>query len=315
MYRIGVDLGGTNIAVGVVDDNYNIIGRAKRKTNAPRSAESVCDDIADAVKEAVEECGLTLDDIASFGIGTPGAVDTENGIIKSAGNLEFFDVNLKELLREKLGKDFTVENDGNAAAYGEYIAGAGKGTENFIAITLGTGVGGGIILGGKIYTGSNFAGAELGHIIINMNGEYCTCGKHGCLEAYASATALVRQTKRKMEQNPDSVMWELCGGDIETVNGKTAFDANRMGDRAGKETVDEYIAYLATGVSNIISVFQPDVLCIGGGISGEGDALIKPVANYFSSVKSAKRVGKSTLVCVAKLGNDAGIIGAAFMGV
>ncbi|MBQ9965373.1 MAG: ROK family protein [Clostridia bacterium] len=315
MYRIGVDLGGTNIAVGVVDENYNIIGRAKRKTNAKRGAESVCDDIAAAIREAAEESGLSLDDIASFGIGTPGSVDTKNGIIKSAGNLQFFDVNLKEMLKERLGKDFTVENDGNAAAYGEYIAGAGKGTENFIAITLGTGVGGGIVIGGKIYTGSNFAGAELGHMIINMNGEYCTCGKHGCFEAYASATALIRQTIAKMNKYPDSVMWELCGKDINNVNGKTAFDANRMGDKAGKETIDEYISYLATGVSNIISVFQPDVLCIGGGISGEGEALINPVANYFSDVKSSKKVGKATKILAARLGNDAGIIGAAYMNV
>ncbi len=315
MYRIGVDLGGTNIAVGVVDENYNIVGRAKRKTNAKRGAESVCDDIAAAIREAAEESGLSLDDIASFGIGTPGSVDTKNGIIKSAGNLQFFDVNLKEMLKERLGKYFTVENDGNAAAYGEYIAGAGKGTENFIAITLGTGVGGGIVIGGKIYTGSNFAGAELGHMIINMNGEYCTCGKHGCLEAYASATALIRQTIAKMNKYPDSVMWELCGKDINNVNGKTAFDANRMGDKAGKETIDEYISYLATGVSNIISVFQPDVLCIGGGISGEGEALINPVANYFSDVKSSKKVGKATKILAARLGNDAGIIGAACMNV
>jgi len=315
MYRIGVDLGGTNIAVGVVDENYNIVGRAKRKTNAKRGAESVCDDIAAAIREAAEESGLSLDDIASFGIGTPGSVDTKNGIIKSAGNLQFFDVNLKEMLKERLGKDFTVENDGNAAAYGEYIAGAGKGTENFIAITLGTGVGGGIVIGGKIYTGSNFAGAELGHMIINMNGEYCTCGKHGCLEAYASATALIRQTIAKMKKYPDSVMWELCGKDINNVNGKTAFDANRMGDKAGKETIDEYISYLATGVSNIISVFQPDVLCIGGGISGEGEALINPVANYFSDVKSSKKVGKATKILAARLGNDAGIIGAAYMNI
>ncbi len=314
MLRLGIDLGGTNIAAGVVDENYKIIGTGKLKTNAPRPAEEIADDMCKAALLAVEDAGLTLDDIESVGVGTPGSVNPNDGTVAYSNNLGFYNTPLAKLLSDRLGKKVSVENDANAAAYGEYIAGAGKGTNNFVAVTLGTGVGGGIIIDKKIYSGSNFAGGELGHTVIMAGGEPCSCGRNGCFEAYASATALIRQTKRAMEKNKDSVMWQLCSGDINKASGRTAFNAMYKGDKTGKEVVDRYIEYLAIGIANIVNIFQPDIVCIGGGISNEGDNLILPVTEIVKGEDYAKNMKKTAKIKAAQLGNDAGIIGAAYLG-
>ncbi len=313
MYKLGIDLGGTNIVAGVVDENYKIVSTGSVKTNCPRPAEEIADDMALAAKTAIENAGLKISDIDAMGVGSPGAIDPVNGVICYANNLDFYDVPIAAMLKERLGTDFYIENDANAAAYGEYIAGAGKGTKNFIAITLGTGVGGGVIIDGKIYSGSNYAGAELGHTVINMDGEVCTCGRQGCWEAYASATALIRQTKQAMVRYPKSVMWELCGGDINNVNGRTAFDAMRKDDEAGKRVVARYIEFVAVGVSNVINIFQPEILCIGGGISKEGDTLIVPLKASVKGENYARNIPETTEIRAAALGNDAGIIGAAYL--
>lgn len=313
MYKIGIDLGGTNIVAGVVDSNYKIIGRGKMKTNLPRPAEQIADDMAKCVFMAIEDAGLTLDDIDSLGIGSPGAIDPVSGVVTYSNNLNFFNLPLGEMMKERVGKDFYLENDANAAAYGEYIAGAGKGTNNFVAVTLGTGVGGGVIINGKIYSGSNYAGGELGHTVININGEKCTCGRYGCWEAYASATALINQTKQAMRRYPDSIMWKLCEGDIDKATGITAFNAMRSNDPIGRMVVEHYCEYVAVGISNIMNVFQPDIICIGGGISHEGDTLLNPIKAFVQGENYARSVGHKTVIKVADLGNDAGIIGAAYL--
>lgn len=314
MYRLGIDLGGTNIATGVVDENFKIIGSGKVKTNAPRPAEEIVDDMVKSALMAVKDANLTIDDIDSIGVGTPGSVVQTTGVVTYSNNLGFYNLPLAEMLEKKLGKKVYIENDANAATYGEYIAGAGKGAENFVAITLGTGVGGGIIIGGKIYSGSNFAGGELGHTVIQMNGEACTCGRNGCFEAYASATALIRQTKQAMIKFPESKMWEICNRDINSVNGRTAFDGARSGDEAAIGVVNDYINYLSVGISNIINTFQPDVLCVGGGISNEGEYLMAPVRKLVKGENYARNMEKNTEIKAATLGNDAGIIGAAYLG-
>ena len=314
MYKLGIDLGGTNIVAGVVDEDYNVVATAKAKTNCPRPAEEIIDDMAKVTFEAIEKAGLTIDDIDYMGVGTPGSIDPRTGIVPYSNNLGFVNLPLCDMLKERVGKEFFIENDANAAAYGEFLAGSGKGTSHFVAITLGTGVGSGIIIDGKLFSGSNFAGGELGHTAIQVDGESCTCGRKGCWEAYASATALIRQTKSKMLENKDSIMWEMVDGDIEKVSGRTSFDAMRKGDKAGKEVVDQYIRYVGIGIINVINIFQPQVLCIGGGISHEGDTLIKPIIdmvnreNYFRGDEAFK-----TSIKAATLGNDAGIIGAAYL--
>lgn len=314
MYRLGIDLGGTNIATGVVDENFKIIGSGKVKTNAPRPAEEIVDDMVKSALMAVKDANLTIDDIDSIGVGTPGSVVQTTGVVTFSNNLGFYNLPLAEMLEKKLGKKVYIENDANAATYGEYIAGAGKGAENFVAITLGTGVGGGIIIGGKIYSGSNFAGGELGHTVIQMNGEVCTCGRNGCFEAYASATALIRQTKQAMIKFPESKMWEICNKDINSVSGRTAFDGARSGDEAAIGVVNDYINYLSVGIANIINTFQPDVLCVGGGISNEGEYLMAPIRKLVKGENYARNMEKNTEIKAATLGNDAGIIGAAYLG-
>lgn len=311
MYRIGVDLGGTNIAVGVVDENFKIIGRGKMKTNAPRPAEEIFDDISTAINMAVADAGLTMDDISTIGVGTPGSVNKEEGLIEFSNNLDFNNVPAKKLLEDRTGKPCVFENDANAAALGEAYAGAGNGVKNLVAVTLGTGVGSGIIVGGKVLGGMNDAAGEMGHTTIIFNGEQCNCGRKGCWERYASATALIAQTKAKMLECPDSKMWDIVGGKIENVSGRTAFNAMYEGDEAGKQVVDQYIEYVAVGVTNIVNIFQPDVICIGGGIANEGENLINPVKEYVRKECYTKHAKKQTVICAAVLGNDAGIIGAA----
>ena len=313
MYRLGIDLGGTNIVAGVVDENFNIIAQVSVKTNSPRHADEIADDMAKITFEAIEKAGLKIDDVDSFGIGTPGAVDPDNGVITYANNLNFYNVPITDMMRERTGKEFYIENDANAAAYGEFIAGAGKGAKNFVAITLGTGVGGGVIIDGKIYSGSNHAGGELGHTVIAMDGECCTCGRFGCWEAYASATALVRQTKQAMLRYPNSLMWKISENNNGKVNGLTAFEAMRKGDEAGKMVVDKYINYIAVGIANIINIFQPEILCIGGGVSKEGKTLTDPITAFVDGEDYARSLKQRAVIKTATLGNNAGIIGAAYL--
>ena len=236
MYYLGIDLGGTNIVAGVVDENYKIIAKESCKTNVPRPEEEICDDMALVAKKALAAAKLTNDDISFVGIGVPGAVNGETGMIEYAANLGFHNWPIVKMMEERLGTKVKIENDANAAALGEYLAGAAKGSKNAVAITLGTGVGGGIIIDGKIYSGSNFAGAELGHTVIVYNGWKCGCGRHGCWEAYASASGLIKMTKEAIlaDSEKGACMLRLVGGDINKVNGITAFNAMREGDEYGK---------------------------------------------------------------------------------
>lgn len=314
MYKIGVDLGGTNIAVGVIDSEYKIIGLGKAKTNIPRPAEEIFDDIVKCIFAACENARIDISQVESIGIGTPGSCDKENGVILYANNLYFDHVPAVKLINDKIpGVKVYIENDANCAALGEALAGSGRGKKSFIAITLGTGVGGGVILDGKVLSGCNDAGGELGHISIKFDGEECNCGRVGCFERYASATALVNQTKAAMAEHKDSKMWELCGGDINNAGGRTAFDAMRAGDKYGKEVVDNYIRYIAIGTTDIVNIFQPEMICFGGGICNEGETLLAPIREYVAKWRYSKMQEKQTEICRATLGNDAGIIGAALV--
>lgn len=312
-YNVGIDLGGTNIVAGVVDENNKILEKASRKTNLPRAAEAIMDDMIEATKEAVEKAGLTMEQIDSIGVGSPGIANIETGCIEYANNLKFFNVPMGEYIGKILNKPIYVANDANAAAYGEYLAGAGKDANHVVCITLGTGVGGGVVINGKLLTGFNHAGGELGHIVIEVDGAQCTCGRKGCFEAYASATALVRMTEEAMDANPDSKMWPMSKEDGK-VSARLAFNAMRAGDTAAKGVVDKYIKYLSSGIASVINVFMPEIVCLGGGVCNEGDPLLLPVRElvakevYTSNLPSFQ---KNTKIVIAQLGNDAGIIGAA----
>jgi len=314
MYYIGIDLGGTNIAAGIVDENYKIIKKDKVPTNAKRPADEITKDMASLCVKLVKDCGLTLDDIAYVGIAAPGTANRDLGEIEYANNLPYLHYPIVAKLMEYLPvKAVYIDNDANAAAKGEAIAGAAKGVANSVMITLGTGVGGGIVIDGQVYSGFNFAGAEMGHIVIKVNGRPCSCGRNGCWEAYSSATALINMTKESMEEHKDSGMWKQAAT-LDDVNGRTAFDAMRAGDKYAAEVVDTYIQHLADGITNVINIFQPEILCVGGGICNEGDYLLKPLLKYAGCDEKGYSLDKKTQIKIAELGNDAGIIGAAVLG-
>ncbi|MDE7399703.1 MAG: ROK family glucokinase [Oscillospiraceae bacterium] len=312
MYNIGIDLGGTNIKVGLVNENYEIVEKASTPTNLPRSAEEIVKSMVDTMWKVLNAAKVTIGEVNSIGIGTPGVANRNSGVVLYSCNLDFKNVNLRELFKKYLDKPLYVENDANSAAFGEVLAGAGQGYKDVIVVTLGTGVGGGIIIDGKIYTGFNFCGAELGHNVLVYNGRQCGCGRKGCFEAYSSATALINMTRESMEEHKDSKMWEIAGS-LENVDGKTAFDGMRADDAAAKDVVNMYIDYLGCGLTNIINTFQPEVLLIGGGICKEGENLTNPLNEYIKREAYCVDAERTTKLDICKLGNDAGIIGAAFL--
>lgn len=311
-YSIGVDLGGTNIKVGIVNEAYEIVGRSSVKTGMPAADTVIADRIAEAVRLACEDAGISLDDAEHMGIGTPGAADRSSGVVLYSNNLHFKNTDLRSLLSERLGKVSYVENDANAAVYGEMLAGSAAGYRNVLLLTLGTGVGGGVIINGKIFAGSNNFGAELGHVVVEFGGKLCTCGRKGCLESYASATGLISMTKEAMEADKSSALWTLAGS-LDGVNGKTAFDGMRAGDKTGAAVVDRYLAYLGCGIANMVNVFQPEIVLLGGGICKEGEYLTKPLEAIMHDQVFGKGLVPVPKLDIAKLGNDAGIIGAAFL--
>ncbi len=312
-YYVGIDIGGTNISTGVVDENYNIIGRGKLKTNIGRDYKEILADIIETVRLAVSDAKLENDDIRWIGVGCPGTCNTDTGIVEYSNNLRWLNVPLLADIEEAFGRKTYIDNDANVAAYGEYLAGAAKGAKNAVVITLGTGVGAGIIINGKIFSGSNFAGGEIGHTVIVVDGYECTCGRKGCFEAYSSATGLIRMTREASESHPESKIRQLVEADGR-ISARTAFNAAKMLDETGIEVVERYIKHLACGITNTINIFQPDILCIGGGVCNEGDALLVPLKKQVAESVYSRNSAKNTEICICSLGNDAGIIGAAMLG-
>ena len=314
MYTIGVDLGGTNIAIGIVNEKYEIVRKGSVPTKPERGADPIIADMAALCRKLIAEEGLTLADIESVGVATPGTANNVTGVVEYANNIPFLQYPLADRLSAQLdGKKVYIENDANAAAKAEAIAGVAAGAPISVMITLGTGVGGGIIIDGKVYTGFNFAGAELGHVVIQKDGRQCSCGRKGCWEAYSSATGLINMTKDKLAADKDTIMHKMVEEEGK-VSGRTAFNAMRAGDKAGAEVVDEYIRYLASGIVNMINIFQPEVLVIGGGICNEKEYLTAPLKKYVDEEQYTRNGTKKTEIRIAALGNDAGIIGAAMLG-
>ena len=322
MYRIGVDFGGTKISAAVTDDSYNIISKVSCQTRSQRPADLITADIASLCVKAAESASLSLSDIESVGIGTPGAIDPMRGTVEYSCNLPtYVSYPIVSKLRELTGiKNIFVDNDANAAALGEAVAGAAKGSSSSVMITLGTGVGGGVIIDGRIISGFNGAAGELGHMVIVAGGVPCPCGRRGCFEAYCSATSLVRMTKERLREliskKKSSLMLDMCEKDPERANTRTAFDASKKGDAEACRLIDEYMSYLACGIINLINAYQPEVFTIGGGLSGEGDYLLAPLLPIIEREQYTRTYPKEkqTKIRIATLGNDAGIIGAAFLG-
>ena len=306
---IGVDNGGMSVKYGLVNENGNIL--AKRTVKTEGTADSVIDTLGKALVAFLEENGLKKEEIEGVGIGCPGAITAATGTVEYSNNLGWKNVKLTDGLKKYLDTEYKVSNDANVAALGEATFGAAKEFSDVIMLTLGTGVGGGIVLGNKLYEGNESKGAELGHAVLVLGGEECTCGRKGCIEAYCSASALIRDTKRAMLRDTDSKMWDYANNDIHNVNGRTAFAMARENDPAAVQVVNDYIMYLSESIMNYCNIFRPQAVVLGGGISGEGKYLIDRVAQYCKERHYGYQGTPEVKILAATLGNDAGIIGAA----
>lgn len=318
MYRIGIDLGGTNIKIGIVNEDNKIVARTSIPTSAERPYQQVLEDMGLTALRLLEENGIPLEYCDSVGVGCPGIADAEKGIVIYSNNIAWTDVPVAEELQKYFGTKIPVyiSNDANCAALGEVMAGAAKGCQNAVMITLGTGVGSGIVIDGKIFEGGHFGGAECGHTVIVPDGELCSCGRRGCFETYASATALIRETRRVMQTDAEmsSVLWKMCNGDLNKVDGRMAFEAMKLEDVSATAVVESYIKYLSIGITNLVNIFRPDVVLLGGGVCNQGEVLTRPINEYVRANCFGRERTFVPEVKVAELGNDAGIIGAAGLG-
>lgn len=305
MYRIGIDLGGTGIKVGVVDRNGNLAASASVPTRAALGPEQVLDDVAQCVMNGLNFAGIGLEECVGIGIGAPGNCDASAGIVRNVHNLGWESLAVCEMLRQRLGLPVFLANDADCAALGESTYGAAKGCASALLITLGTGVGGGYVLDGKIRSGHRSLGGEFGHICIAMDGEACTCGQRGCWEAYASATALIRQAKAAAARMPDS----LLNGSV--PDGRSIYAAAAAGDAAAQAVTARYAEYVGIGLVSLINALFPEMILLGGGISGAGNALLLPVRDYVRSHSFVRDPLLLPEIRIAALGSDAGIYGAA----
>lgn len=311
MKRVGIDLGGTYIKCGIVDEDHKIICHGAVPTLVEREPEEIIEDMAELVKKLAPNAGISLEDLKGVGIGSPGIINAENGDVIYSNNFGWEKVPLGSILNNKLSLPIKVSNDANCAALGELVCDKNSGYKSAVLLTLGTGVGSGIILDGRLYEGENAGGTELGHMVICHNGRLCSCGRKGCLEAYVSASALVKDAKETASAHPESLLNKLTNNDINAINGKYVIEALRQEDAAVKEIFNKYLEYLGCGITNIVNIFRPDVIYLGGGIC-EGFDLMETYLNDYigrncfgSSIVNAPQIKK------ASHGNDAGIIGAA----
>jgi len=313
-YYLGIDLGGTDIKAGVIDEEFNIIAKHVIPTKPKRTADEIIADMAAAGKTAVENAGLTEEDIIHVGVGVPGTVNSKTNVVVLTPNVGWRNIDFIPLFNKYWDIPVFLGNDADAAALAEVFAGAARGYDNAIVLTLGTGVGGGFVFDKKIFTGCGF-GTEPGHIIIVVDGEPCGCGARGCLESYASVTALIREAKLIMTEYPDSLLHELCGRDVSRVNGKLIFDAVKKDDTAAKKIVADYVKYLGAGIASLCNALRPQVVILGGGVCNAGEPLFGPLDEIVQSLIFVTEEGEIPPILRATLGNDAGIIGAALFGI
>ena len=315
MYYIGVDIGGTNLKAGLVGETGALLATEKMKVAELTDPAKMAWTIYALIEKLCASADVPMEKVASVGVGVPGTVEIHYGTILYTCNLPWRNVPLRKLFHQLSPLPLYIENDANCAALAEYYVGAGRGYKRFITITLGTGVGGGLIHNGKISHGFNGMAGEVGHMVIEQNGEPCPCGRKGCWEQYASAKALKRQTQLAMEQNPDSILRQVVDENGGHVSGQSAFIAARRGCPVGQQVCDQYVKYLATGITNLINIYQPDALAIGGGVSNEEESqLLLPVRHLVEQESIPCLKEKRTHIVKAELGTQAGLIGAALLG-
>ncbi len=307
-YYVGIDLGGTFIKGGIVDERGEILLQDKVPTQCSEGGERVVENISRLALNLLAKSGVDKATVVGLGLGAPGIIDCKRGEVILSENLYLEHFPLRDKVAAQTGLRVEIANDANVATLGEVKFGAAQAYDDVIMLTLGTGVGGGIVVGGKIVEGNQGAGAELGHTVLKAGGEPCACGRRGCFEAYSSASALIRETKRAMQAHKDSKLWEIGG--LDEVTGKTAFDYMEK-DIYAKQVVDAYVELLGCGVTNFANVFRPQAILLGGGICAEGDRLIKPLQAIVDREIFAGNLGPRVPILVAALGNLAGVLGAA----
>lgn len=312
-HYIGIDLGGTNIAAGVVSEVGTLLNKCSIPTSAKRPTEEIVADMARVARLCLEGTGLAMSDITALGIGVPGAVEDTTGMVLRTTNLNWYQLPLANILGQELGVSVHLGNDADCAALGEVMAGSACDFDSAVMITIGTGVGGGLIAGKKVFAGWTGVGTEPGHIPMVFGGVQCGCGNYGCFESYASATALIRQTREAMQANPASKLWSVTDS-LDTVNAKTPFDAAELGDETAMAVLDQFEEYLACGIGGIVNLFRPQVIIIGGGVSAQDEVLLSPLREKLKKYCYASEFIPVPRVVRASLGNDAGIIGAALLG-
>lgn len=305
---IGVDIGGMTIKGIIIRGDGTVLARDSIETGCENGGEAMCNNIVTLVNGMIQQIGGYKTDIKGIGIGCPGLIDSKRGTVVFAGNLNLKYFPLARLVSDRVGLPVRLTNDANAAALGEAKFGASSKYSNSILVTLGTGVGGGIVIDGKLFEGGSSAGAEIGHIVTVQDGLKCTCGRRGCFERYASARALTEQTRSAMEENKNSEMWK--GYNLDTVCGKTPFDYMDT-DITAKAVVDKYISYLACGIVNLINIFRPQVVMLGGGVSEQDERLTAPLQKLVDEEIFAGTDYAPVKIIKAKLGSSAGAFGAA----
>lgn len=312
--RVGVDIGGMSIKIGLVDDSKKIVAKKAIPTQSDvLPAEGVVANIADAIITLLEENNLAVEQCESIGVACPGTVDGRTGVVLYSNNIRWEDVPMLDILREKLPVPMFLANDADAAALAEVIAGAAKDKENAVLLTLGTGVGGGVIINGKIFTGPLRGGCELGHMVIRHGGKPCTCGRRGCFEVYASATALMELARETAVAHPESLMNTMADGDVSKIDGRIVFDAEKAGDKAAKLVVDQYEEDLSVGIANVINMFRPEVIILGGGVSAQEKYLTDALQEKVNGMCYGGSICEVAPIVTSELKNDAGIIGAAYL--
>ena len=307
-YSIGIDIGGMTVKLGLVDNTGKLYQKKIFKTNTSPNENVVL--IVEKVNELLAEYSLTLKDIQGIGIGCPGTINSSIGRVESWGNLNWEKVELVPMLKKYLNTNIKMVNDANLAILAEVNYGSAKNYKNAVMLTLGTGVGGGVVIDGDIYEGGEGMGTELGHVTLKVDGRKCKCGKKGCLEVYASATALMRQTKEAMRKNKDSLMWEKADFSLKNVDGRIPFECAKLGDETALKVVDNYVKYLSEGIMSFLNIFRPEAIIIGGGVSGAGEYLLSKIEKYCKKYYYGFKNTPKPDFYIATLGNDAGILGA-----
>ena len=312
--RVGVDIGGMSIKIGLVDDSKKIVAKKVIPTQSDvLPAEGVVANIAEAIITLLEENNLAVEQCESIGVACPGTVDGRTGVVLYSNNIRWENVPMLDILREKLPVPMFLANDADAAALAEVIAGAAKDKENAVLLTLGTGVGGGVIINGKIFTGPLRGGCELGHMVIRHGGKPCTCGRRGCFEVYASATALMELARETAAAHQESLMNTMAEGDVSKIDGRIVFDAEKAGDKAAKLVVEQYEEDLSVGIANVINMFRPEVIILGGGVSAQEKYLTDALQEKVNGMCYGGSICEVAPIVTSELKNDAGIIGAAYL--